>query len=110
MGGIHKGFKANFFQKAQSERYYYHGKDGQLTIRKKYLVYNYTMIPLKICDYMVVPGTFIGINRDLTIQGQHYKDTPLKVVFNESKMEYYIYSISYIIDYVGLNISFNTDY
>ena len=67
------------------------------------------MIPLNISEYVCPPGTFVGINGKLTIQGIPHQDSALKVVFNEKKMEYYIYSISYIIDYVGLNISFDHD-
>lgn len=78
----HKGFKANFFKEAQSERFFYKGSNGHIVIRKKYLVYNYTMIPLNISDYMVVPGEFIGINSALTIQGVSSEDSCLKVVYN----------------------------
>ena len=68
----HKGFRANFFKTLESERYFYRGYRGNLVIRKKYLVYNYTIIPLKICDYFIIPGEFVGINGSLTIQGVPY--------------------------------------
>ena len=69
MENIHKGIKANFFKRMQSDKYLYTGLEGHLTIRKKYLVYNYTMIPLNISEYTCIPGTFVGINKNLTIQG-----------------------------------------
>ncbi len=58
----HKGFKASFYKKLQSERFIYNGYNGNLVIRKKYLVYNYTMIPLKVSSYYVIPGEFVGID------------------------------------------------
>ena len=78
----HRGFKANFYQNLKSERFSYEGIKGHLVIRKKYLVYNYTMIPLKVCDYLVVPGSFVGIKGNLTIQGIPKDKSCLKVVFN----------------------------
>ena len=47
--GIHKGMKANFYSKTRNERFTYEGVRGNLVIRKTYLVYNYTVIPLKVC-------------------------------------------------------------
>ena len=49
------------------------GYQGALTIRKNNLVYNYTLIPLNVCDYVVIPGEFVGINSELTIQGVPYR-------------------------------------
>lgn len=58
------------------------GKLGHLTIRKKFLVYNYTPIPLDISGNTCIPGTFVGIDGYLKIQGVPHQDSPLKVVFN----------------------------
>jgi len=52
----------SFYSKVKTERYIYSGFKGNLTIRKTYLVYNYTMIPLRVSDYVVIPGEFVGIN------------------------------------------------
>jgi hypothetical protein len=46
--GIHKGMKVNFYSKTRSERFHYNGIQGNLVIRKSALVYNYTVIPLKV--------------------------------------------------------------
>lgn len=74
------------------------------------MVYNYTVIPLNVNENIVVPGEFVGINGPLTIQGKPYKQSFLKVSFNEFKQEYYIYSISYIINYTALTFLFDTQY
>jgi hypothetical protein len=105
----HKGFKANFYRSSQSERFYYLGEKGHLSIRKKYLVYNYTMIPLNISDCVAIPGNFVGINGTLMIEGVPYQESPLKVVFDEPRQAYYIYSICYLVDYVGLSFTFEGD-
>jgi hypothetical protein len=68
------------------------------------------VIPLNVNDNIVIPGEFVGINGALIIQGKPYKQSFLKVLFNEFKQEYYIYSISYIIDYTGLNFAFEELY
>jgi hypothetical protein len=54
--------KANFYSKTRNERFYYDGVGGNLVIRKTYLVYNYTVIPLNVCENIVIPGEFVGIN------------------------------------------------
>lgn len=48
-------------------------------------MYNYTVIPLNVNDSIVIPGEFVGINGPLTIQGKPYKQSFLKVTFNEFK-------------------------
>ncbi len=59
---------------------------------KKYLVYNYSPIPLQICGKIVKPNDYMGISEKLKIQDVNYKDSLLKVVKNEKQKEYYIYS------------------
>lgn len=54
--GPHKGVKANFYSKIKTERFTYSGVSGNLVIRKNYLVYNYTVIPLQVCQNIVIPG------------------------------------------------------
>lgn len=68
----HKGFKANFYKRTNSQRFIYDGVYGHLIIRKKHLVYNYTMIPLNVSDCVIFPGQFIGINGSPIIQGVPY--------------------------------------
>ncbi len=72
--GIHKGIKANFFSQTRNENFIYEGVDGNIIVRKRYLVYNYTVIPLNICDNIVIPGEFVGISGQLTIQGLPQKN------------------------------------
>lgn len=64
--------KVSFYNIVKNERYNYYGNKGNLVIRKNYLVYNYTLIPLNVCDSVVIPGEFVGINGSLTIQGRPY--------------------------------------
>ncbi len=71
--GIHRGMKANFYTKTRNERFTYEGMGGNLVIRKTFLVYNYTVIPLEVCSNIVIPGEFVGIDGRLTIQGVPYK-------------------------------------
>ena len=52
----HKGFKAHFYKESRSERFLYEGSFGHIVIRKQFLVYNYTVIPLKVSNFVVVPG------------------------------------------------------
>ena len=78
-------YKVSLYKQLEdkNEIYKFLGKDGTLTITKKYLVYNYSPIPLKICSNIVLPNDFVGISEKLTINGVSQKETLLKVKYNE---------------------------
>ena len=73
-------------KKSKDGKYKYVGNEGTLKILTKYLVYNYTPIPLQICQFIVFPGGFASISEDLTIQNVKYRDCEIiKVDYDEKK-------------------------
>lgn len=96
----------SLYDEMMTEHYRYVGKDGILKIMKKFLVYNYSPIPLQICGRIVKPNEYMGISEKLRIQDVSYKDSLLKVIKNEKQKEYYIFSECYIVDYYGLALEF----
>jgi hypothetical protein len=96
----------SLYKEEGTDYYRYVGKDGILKIMKKYLVYNYSPIPLQICGKIVKPNDYMGISEKLRIQDADYKDCLLKVIKNDKQKEYYIFSECYIVDYYGLTFEF----
>jgi len=55
--GIHKGTKVSLLNEVvNSKGMIYQGFQGQLVIRKKFLIFNYTLVPLTVCESIVFPG------------------------------------------------------
>lgn len=79
---IHNNIKVSLYNEHVTDYYRYLGKDGILKIMKKYLVYNYSPIPLQICGKIVKPNEYVGISESLRIQDESYKDSILKVIKN----------------------------
>lgn len=58
----HNGITVSLYKRRIEEKYRYEGEGGVLKIKTKYLVYNYTPIPLLICNFYVFPGDFASIS------------------------------------------------
>ncbi len=74
---------ANLYKLKETKTYKFLGNNGTLTIMPKYLVFNYTPIPLKINEKILKPNEYLGVYEKPTINGQKIKDTILRVDHNE---------------------------
>lgn len=71
----------------------------------KYMVYNYTPIPLMVNQYFVMPDQFVMVFGEggFTVQNVRSKECKgVKVAYEEKLEVYYLYCEGYIIDYAGL--------
>lgn len=75
----------SLYDEKVTDYYRYVGKNGVLKIMKKYLVYNYSPIPLQICGKIVKTNDYMGISEKLRIQDVNYKDSLLKIIKNEKQ-------------------------
>ena len=52
---INNNIKVSLYTETITDHYRYIGKDGILKIKRRFLVYNYSPIPLNICGKMTYP-------------------------------------------------------
>jgi hypothetical protein len=103
----HSGREVSLFVPSEynkeKDKYRFIGNNGVLKIMGRALVYNYTPIPLLVCESTLMPDQFVTIYSRLTIQNIDYKDCKgVKTKHDERSNIYYLYCEGWIIDYANL--------